>query len=64
MGIIRFSDEEVFGTDSQEYDILIEAASQAKNVPGAAIEIGTRRGGSAKMIMDSMRDGKIGRAHV
>jgi hypothetical protein len=57
MGIIRFSDEEVFGTDSQEYEILIEAAAQAKNVPGAAMEIGTRRGGSAKMIMDALRDG-------
>jgi hypothetical protein len=55
--IIRFSDEEVFGTDSQEYEILVEAANQAKDVPGAAIEIGTRRGGSAKMIMDALRGG-------
>ena len=54
MGIIRFSDEEVFGTDSQEYDILRDAAREAAQVPGAAIEIGTRRGGSAKMIMDAL----------
>ena len=57
MAIIRFSDEEVFGTDSQEYEILFEGASEAKNVAGAAVEIGTRRGGSAKMIIDAMKDG-------
>jgi hypothetical protein len=54
MGVIRFSDEEVFNTDSQEYDILQNAALQVKGVPGAVVEIGTRRGGSAKIIMDAM----------
>ena len=57
MAIIRFSDEEVFGTDSQEYEILFEGASEAINVAGAAVEIGTRRGGSTKMIIDAMKDG-------
>lgn len=55
MGIIRFSDEEVFGTDSQEYDILWNAAKNIKGVEGAVIEIGTRRGGSAKIIIDSLQ---------
>jgi hypothetical protein len=54
VGIIRFSDEEVFNTDSQEYDILANAAKNIKGVEGAVVEIGTRRGGSAKIIMDAL----------
>jgi cephalosporin hydroxylase len=54
MGMIRFSDEEVFGVDSQEYEVLTNAALKIRGVPGAVVEIGTRRGGSAKMIMDSL----------
>lgn len=54
MAMIRFSDEEVFGTDSQEYEILWNAAFKIKDVPGAVVEIGTRRGGSAKMIIDAL----------
>lgn len=52
MAIIRFSDEEVFGTDSQEYEILVNAVQKVGRTPGAVVEIGTRRGGSAKMIID------------
>jgi len=53
MGVIRFNDEEVFETDSQEYDVLVNAAAEVKQeTPGAIVEIGTRRGGSAKLIMD------------
>ena len=55
MGIIRLSDEEVFNTDSQEYEILHNAALSVENsVPGAVVEIGTRRGGSAKIIIDAL----------
>lgn len=54
MAIIRFSDEEVFGVDSQEYEILVNAVSKIKGVEGALVEIGTRRGGSAKMIIDTL----------
>src|SRR3974390_2533119 len=56
MAIIRFNTEEVFDTDSQEYEVLINAARQIKNVEGAVLEIGTRRGGSAKMIMDTLAE--------
>jgi len=52
MAIIRFSTEEVFGVDSQQYEILTHAVSKIGNTPGAIVEIGTRRGGSAKMIID------------
>jgi hypothetical protein len=56
MGIIRFNDEEVFGTDSQEYEILYNAAKTIRGVPGAVVEIGTRRGGSAKVIIDALAE--------
>jgi len=52
MAMIRLSTEEVFGTDSQEYDILVNAVAKIKGVEGAVLEIGTRRGGSAKLIID------------
>jgi cephalosporin hydroxylase len=56
MAIIRFSDEEVFGTDSQEYEILVNAVQKVGSTPGAIVEIGTRRGGSAKMIIDYLEN--------
>src|SRR5260221_649520 len=54
MAIIRLSDEEVFTTDSSEYDILEAAAVKIRDVEGGIVEIGTRRGGSAKIIMDAL----------
>lgn len=55
MGIIRFSDEEVFGVDSREYEILANAAAKlSRETPGAVVEIGTRRGGSAKIVIDTL----------
>jgi len=57
MGIIRFSDEEVFNTDSSEYEILYNGALAVKDLAGGAVEIGTRRGGSAKMIIDALAQG-------
>lgn len=54
MGIIRFSDEEVFGVDSTDYDILHRGVLAARGVEGAIVEIGTRRGGSAKLIIDTL----------
>lgn len=54
MSIIRFSTEEVFSTDSQEYEILYNAVQQVGKTPGAIVEIGTRRGGSMKLIIDAL----------
>lgn len=54
MGVIRFSDEEVFGVDSQQYDILVNAVKDIGDTEGAIVEIGTRRGGSAKIIIDTL----------
>jgi cephalosporin hydroxylase len=58
MGVIRFSDGDVFNTDSQEYQILYNAARQIKGVPGAVVEIGTRMGGSAKLIIDALEENR------
>lgn len=54
MSVIRLFTEEVFSTDSQEYEVLTNAVGQIKGVSGAVVEIGTRRGGSAKMIIDAL----------
>lgn len=54
MSIIRFSTDEVFSTDSSEYEILSNAAAQVGATPGAIVEIGTRRGGSMKIIIDTL----------
>jgi len=54
MAIIRFSDDEVFSTDSNEYEILQKAAELVGDTPGAVVEIGTRRGGSTKIIIDAL----------
>ena len=63
MAIIRFSDEEVFGVDSQEYEVLVNAVSKIGQTPGAIVEIGTRRGGSAKMIIDTLiQNGNVNRS--
>ena len=54
MAVIRFNDNEVFSTDSSEYEILANAAKNVFNVEGAIVEIGSRRGGSAKIIIDAL----------
>jgi hypothetical protein len=54
MSVIRFYTNEVFTTDSQEYEILHNAAQKIKGVEGAVVEIGTREGGSAKIIIDAL----------
>ena len=54
MGVIRFNDEEIFDVDSGEYEILHNAVARIKGTPGAVVEIGTRRGGSAKLIIDTL----------
>jgi cephalosporin hydroxylase len=43
-------------TDSGDYQLLYRAANSIKNVPGAVCEIGTRRGGSLKFIIDGLLD--------
>lgn len=55
MAYFRFNTEEVFDIDSTEYDLLIDSVLDIKNVPGAIVEIGTRKGGSTKYMIDTLR---------
>lgn len=41
-------------TDSFDYEVLQKAAERTKDLPGLACEIGVRRGGSLKYIMDGL----------
>ena len=51
-------------TDGSEYDILERAVESVKDVPGLILEIGTRKGGSMQIIIDSLlRSGQENR-HV
>lgn len=40
--------------DSLDYEVLYMAAASIKDVPGAVCEIGTRRGGSLRFIIDGL----------
>ncbi len=53
MSIVEFNTN-IFTTDSSEYEILYNAAVSLKHVEGAILEIGTREGGSAKIIIDAL----------
>lgn len=48
-------DYNILQTDSRAYHILYNAASNIKDVDGLVLEIGTRRGGSCKTIIDGLK---------
>jgi cephalosporin hydroxylase len=54
MSVVRFFLDDLFTTDSSEYEILHKAVLECKDAPGAIVEIGTRMGGSARTIIDSL----------
>ena len=58
MSIIRLNLNDTFQVDSTEYEILVEAANKINGVPGAVLEIGSRRGGSAVIMMDALAANK------
>lgn len=52
-------------TDSEAYDILRDAVIAVKGIPGLCLEIGTRRAGSTKIIIDALlANGDLGRSIV
>jgi hypothetical protein len=53
-----------FGTDSQRYDILQDAANSITKVPGLSMEIGIRTGGSSKFMIEEYFKGGYPRTHV
>ena len=51
-------------TDSEEYNILINAVKQIYNVEGFTCEIGVREGGSSKIILDNLKETKQNKIHI
>jgi cephalosporin hydroxylase len=45
--------------DSEEYDILTNAVTSTNNIPGFTLEIGVRKGGSSKLIIENSLSTKI-----
>lgn len=64
MSLTIYSSGDMLPTDSQEYDLLIEAARAGAHVPGMGCEIGLRRGGGSRMIMDAFIDEGVFKNHV
>lgn len=51
-------------TDSTEYELLVEAARLGSKVEGMGCEIGLRRGGGSRMIMDAFIAEGAAKTHV
>jgi len=51
-------------TDSKEYEILIDAATNIKDVDGVTCEIGVREGGSTKLIIDTLKKTGQNKIHI
>ena len=62
--VFTSSPEEMLPTDSTEYELLIEAATVGCRVPGMGIELGLRRGGGSRMIMDAFIASRVFKTHV
>lgn len=53
MSLTIYSNEGILPTDSTEYELLIAAATEAAKVEGMSCELGLRRGGGTRMILDA-----------
>lgn len=51
-------------TDSLNYEVITEAVEKVANVPGMTCEIGLRRGGGSKYIIDALVATKQKKVHV
>ena len=51
-------------SDSQNYEVLTEGVGKVVDVPGMTCEIGLRRGGGTKFIIDALVDTKQTKTHV
>jgi hypothetical protein len=54
----------ILPTDSTEYELLREAAALGAGVPGMGCELGVRRGGGSRMIMDEFIKAGVYKNHV
>jgi len=59
-----YSDSNILPTDSAEYELLVEAAELASSVEGMGCELGVRRGGGSRMIMDTFIKKGVFKTHV
>lgn len=53
MGLTIYTETGMLPTDSTEYELLIAAAEEASRVEGMSCELGLRRGGGTRMILDT-----------
>lgn len=51
-------------TDSKNYDVLTRGVVRAKDVPGLTCEIGLRRGGGSKAIIEGMLESGVKKIHI
>ena len=63
MGLTIYNND-ILPTDSAEYDLLIAAAREGAKVEGMGCEIGLRRGGGSRMIMDTFMQEGVFKTHV
>ena len=51
-------------TDSDNYDVLVEAVQRIQSVEGLTCEIGLRRGGGTKFILDAIKATQQNKTHI
>jgi hypothetical protein len=51
-------------TDSDNYDVLVEAVQRIQSVEGLTCEIGLRRGGGTKYILDALKATAQSKVHI
>lgn len=51
-------------TDSHNYDVLTAGVARVKDIPGMTCEIGLRRGGGTKYIIDALADTQQQKVHI
>lgn len=51
-------------TDSRDYDVLTEGVEKVRDVEGLTCEIGLRRGGGTKFILDAIKATNQGKVHI
>lgn len=59
-----YSQSGILPTDSTEYELLVEAAKMAAPIAGMGCELGLRRGGGSRMIMDAFIEMGYFKTHV
>lgn len=64
MSITIYDNNGMLPTDSTEYELLIAAAKEASRISGMSCELGVRRGGGSRMILDAFIAEGVFKNHV